>query len=238
MLAIWLAKFDLCQSIHIIPFFEQSQNLRQLRIIPSLGMKCTSTFVEKSRGVQIKPCTRKSHLHLRGAKSDIVYSLISSFRVTSTCVEKKSVPNNLQLRGEKCISRMTLRPSRESPPLTWRKVTFFIWNHHFAGATSTSVEKKVSQIIDNSRDSQCHLHMCGVKHVKENSSSPVTESPPFTWRKVICRCPRQGAIRATSTFVEKSKIAVPYQTENQSHLHLRGVQTKRDKQSLISTYIL
>lgn len=160
-------------------------------------------------------------------------------KCTSTFVEKRTkrfkhrnnAKSHLHFRGEKIAFFKACFNVPEPPPLLWRKVTFFIWKHHFAGATSTSVEKKVSRIIYNSWDSQCHLHMRGVNHVKENSSSPVAEQPPHAWRKILYLLSKD-LMRIELPPHAWSKVFMDRKDKViESHLHLRGVQTKRDKQA-------
>ena len=173
--------------------------------------------------------TTADHLHIRGENRKQIFQLMKSsgspphtwrkqkanipaneeFRITSTYVEKTNLhfiilsmlQDHLHIRGE----------NYSSPLYRLRRIRI----------TSTYVEK-TRCLKRAGRESKDHLHIRGENHTLQNQQTHQLGSPPHTWRKLVIFPPLSGVLRITSTYVEKTYLAIKFLHSIQDHLHIRG----------------
>ena len=173
--------------------------------------RITSTYVEKTKQLQINKFPCQDHLHIRGENSTELHPLteisgspphtwrkpdfpLLSFhfhRITSTYVEKTDQittaeiadQDHLHIRGENPVGNSGYGTASGSPPHTWRKLCTEVDSTASVRITSTYVEKTVLFV---------------------GTFCPNAGSPPHTWRKPLFGVAFLLQDRITSTYVEKT----------------------------------
>ena len=141
--------------------------------------------------------------------------LYPSARITSTYVEKTHWvhslnwfnEDHLHIRGENYNIGDDDTQLPGSPPHTWRKLVVIACQKLISRITSTYVEKTflLQSVPFSTRD---HLHIRGENKRSIPRSCIWVGSPPHTWRKPKSIKEATLGIRITSTYVEKTVIAL------------------------------